>query len=204
VKRFRRHRSREPFFWTRAAFSFNYFWNDLTGSAIGNSIIGGADGLATGGIVNTGIDQRYTSKRIRLALSMSGTTTSFSGFHQGHCLMIVVKCSTSAITAVVGSTVTDVLSGGSSNIPAALDVLDVKAFPVLFSSNIVGNPMFTQFFTPADFDIKVSRRLEADESIFLLSSQYMDTGDSLPAGATASLNVHIIASTLYSRTLRRT
>lgn len=198
-----RARAKEPVFWFRHCFAPEV--SLATGSPAGcdQATVQNVDQLATGGITFTGFDEEYTCRRIRFAMCQNADVSSLSTDHQWNVILMIVKTSTTALAPLVGQLFHDVMTGGSAAIPAAMDVLAIKQFSyVSFAGSRVVQNM-NQDAGDGTWDIKVARRLDADESIALLSGGYTLLGDSFPSASGSKNTFNIISSILYSRTLRR-
>lgn len=199
MRTFRRRKSREPFFWVRNAFETVIATPAGEGSLpLANSKVSNVDQLAIGAVTFTGIDERYTARRILWPVAMVQRATPSDKWTRPW--VIIVKTSTSALTNLVNESFLSVVSGGSTNIPAAMDVLQIQLWSMM---TVAGSASFTvgaEFREVRDFDVKVSRRLEADECIAALSGC---AHEGLAAGNTITTTIDWSVSTLYSRTLRR-
>lgn len=204
MRTFRRRsaRRKEPVFWTRNAFTNAVVVDTaMNGLTIDNSTIQNVDQLATGGVTFTGIDERYTVRRIKMSVNGINSATSNGGGNVIGTWSVIVKTSTSALAALIGEKLSSVLSGGSTKIPSAMDVLWEGQW---LYSTLAGQFGFTTgllFYEPRDFDIKVSRRLEADESIAMLSGGWSFA--TFAAAASSTVRYNYLVSALYSRTMKR-
>lgn len=201
----RRSRSKEPLFWVR-----NVFSNTLTiGGGVGtthmqSSTVQNVDQLAVGAVTFSGIDESYTARRIRWPVFMSLTQTSMATAHRVIPWICLVKTSTSALTNLVGESLLSIMQGGSTNIPSALDVMAFEGWNWETNAGTT-DPGFVfgpEFRLWNQFDVKVARRLQADECVAALSGIANIDGPT-PAGSSIQVSIDWVVSTLYSRALRR-
>lgn len=203
--KFRRRsgRSREPLFWTRSLFSQTVVVDvAFNGNPIQNTVVQNVDQLAVGGVTFSGIDERYTARRVLWPHVTNLTAGATSGDRAVICWWVVVKTSTSALAALIGQPLTDILAGGGVTIPAAMDVLSYHMQEWITVASSHGFVTGTQVNEPMDYDL-VARRLEADECLALLTGGALSAGETFAAGGSSTFHNTYEISTLYSRTMRK-
>lgn len=202
--KFRRSRTREPLFWTRNLFDIVVSMDAVASNGIvmADSLVQNVDQLAVGGVTFSGIDERFTARRVLYPHLVVLTASSNGGDVGVMFWEAIVKTSSTALTALIGQKLIDVLAGGAPAIPAAMDLLDFRMQSWVTAAGGHGFVTGTQVNRPEDYDT-VARRLEADECIALLTGAALVVGETFAAGASATFRVQYEVSALYSRTLRK-
>lgn len=210
MKRFRRHKARRPVFWIRDCFDNSMAVGfPHTSQACHSQIVISADEIAPGNPEFSAEDRDYTVRRIRCAGTFRVALAALSSPRTLHWWCVAVKIDIGLLTPLVtAATVTlqNILNGGATLSPNAMDVLGVWRWSWSSGENLsASNANFAiQHAETFDIDLAVSRRLDSNECISLLwGTDELPVGSALPSAAGWSVTWQAIRSTLYSESVRR-
>lgn len=203
--RFRRssRKAREPLFWVRNVFTNTLnITNAQNTATIGDSVVQNVDQVAIGGVTFSGIDERYTARRVIVEKTSNCNAAAGSGDRAIIPWWCFVKTSSTALVQLINQPLRDILQGGGFVIPGAMDVLAYGMETWISVASSHGFVTSTQVNQPPYFDM-TARRLESDECVAMLTGMVFALGETLAVGGSISVNTTYEVSALYSRTLRR-
>lgn len=179
-RRFGMRRSRDPVMWFRAAQANQFI--QITAAA---PLTAGTAAVFGGTLLQTGIDERLTLRRLRLLVMYNATATVDAD------LIFTLG----VFFAGVAGTTRD------PNIVAAADQqadwLGLRVYPV----QSTGAPTMGGLIqVPSDWDIRAQRKVDADQSIVV--SAKLGRVSSAALSANQTLNIRVWSSALFSRTRR--